>query len=128
VYPDEFGNSILGGHLDWAFARSLSLGGYLGLANLKGKDRRVTVLLPCVLLSHEEPPAAGRSISYPLRFAGGYLARNGPVARLGAGMAWAAGRTWDVVVDLAPMAWVTHEQLVLSLNLGLEIRFRAESR
>jgi hypothetical protein len=35
------------------------------------------------------------------------------------------GRRTDLIVDLATMAWVTRDLMLLSLDLALELRFRA---
>jgi hypothetical protein len=125
VATGKFANTLLAGHLDYAFASRLGLGGYLAIANLKGKDRRVSALLPAALVSYEKPPGAGHSVSFPIQFATGYLARNGPVAKLAAGLAWAVGRRTDIIFSLATMAWVTRDDMLLSVNLALELRFRA---
>jgi hypothetical protein len=125
VTPGKFQNTLLAGHLDYAFASRVSLGGYLALANLKGKDRRVNALMPCALVTYEKPPGPDHSISFPIQFATGYLARNGPVARLAAGLAWAVGRRTDVIFDLATMAWVTRDEMLLSVDVAFELRFRA---
>jgi hypothetical protein len=126
VASGKFQNTLLAAHIDYAFASRVNLGGYLAVANLKGKDRRVTALLPCALLSYEKPPAPGHSLSFPLQFVTGYLTRNGPVSRLAAGIAWAVGRRTDLIVELATMAWVTRDEMLLSLDLALELRFRAD--
>jgi hypothetical protein len=125
VTPGKFQNTLLAGHLDYAFASRVSLGGYLALASLKGKDRRVNALMPCALVTYEKPPGPDHSISFPIQFATGYLARNGPVARLAAGLAWAIGRRTDVIFDLATMAWVTRDEMLLSVDVAVELRFRA---
>jgi hypothetical protein len=125
VAPGKFQNTLLAAHVDYAFSSRIDLGGYLAVANLKGKDRRVNALMPCALLSYENPPSPGHSVSFPIQFATGYLAGNGPVARLSAGLAWAVGRRTDLIVDLATMAWVTRDQMLLSMDLALELRFRA---
>jgi hypothetical protein len=121
----KFGNVLLAGHLDWAFASRLSLGGYLAIANLKGKDGRVNALLPSALVSYEKPPGPGHTVSFPIRFAAGYLTQNGPVARLSAGLAFAVGKRTDLIPSLATTAWVTHDQMLLSVSLAIELRFRA---
>ena len=124
VATGKFQNTLLAGHVDYAFAERTSLGGYLALASLKGKDRRVTALMPCALVTYEKPPGPGHSISFPLQFATGYLTRNGPVARLAAGLAWAIGKRTDLIFDLAAMAWVTRKEMLLSADLAIELRFR----
>jgi hypothetical protein len=125
VATGKFANTLLAGHIDYAFDSPLRLGGYLALANLKGKDRRVNALLPCALVTYERP-RPGSSLSFPVQFSTGYLTRNGPVARLAAGLAWAVGRRTDLIASLGGMAWVTRDEMLLSLNLAFELRFRAD--
>jgi hypothetical protein len=125
VATGEFQNALLAGHIDYAFASRLKLGGYLAIANLKGKDRRVSALLPCALVTYEKPPAPGGSLSIPIQLATGYLTQNGPVARLSAGLAWAIGRSTDLVFTVGPMVWVTRDDMLLSVDVAVELRFRA---
>ena len=126
VATGKFQNTLLASHVDYAFASRLALGGYLALANMKGKDRRVNALMPCALVTYEKPPGPGHSVSFPLQFATGYLTRNGPVARLAAGLAWAIGKRTDLAFDLATMAWVTRDDMLLSADVAVELRFRAD--
>ena len=65
--------------------------------------------------------AAG-AIRIPLRFASGYLPRNGPVVRLSTGFAFPLTPTIDLVTELlAPMIWLTGDQMVLSMDLAAEL-------
>ncbi len=125
VATGKFQNVLLAGHLDYAFAARLKLGGYLAVANLKGKERRVSALLPAAVVTYEKPPGPGRSLSVPIQFATGYLMQNGPVARLSAGLAWAVGRRTDLVFTAGPMVWVTRDDMLLSVDVAVELRFRA---
>jgi hypothetical protein len=123
VYPGDFYNHLLGVRLDLVFSPHVSFGGYLGYANLKGKDGRAHDLLPYVQVEYMAGPLGG--IRIPLRFASGYLPRNGPVARLSTGFAFALTPTLDLVTELlAPMIWVTGDQMVLSMNLAAELVYR----
>ena len=45
VYPGDFYNQLVGGRVDLVFSPHVSFGGYLGYANLKGKDGRASNLL-----------------------------------------------------------------------------------
>jgi len=123
VYPGDFYNHLLGVRLDLVFSPHVSFGGYLGYANLKGKDGRTHDLLPYVQVEYMAGPLGG--IRIPLRFASGYLPRNGPVARLSTGLAFALTPALDLVTELlAPMLWVTGDQMVLSMNLAAELVYR----
>jgi hypothetical protein len=123
VYPGDFYNHLVGARLDMMFSPHVSFGGYLGYANLKGKDGRVGDLLPYVQVEYLAGPPGG--VRIPIRFASGYLPHNGPVVRAATGFAFALTPTLDLVTELlAPMVWVTRNQMVLSLNLAAEIAFR----
>jgi hypothetical protein len=123
VVTGSFHNQLLGLRLDGRFSEHLSLGGYLGAGNLKGKDGRVTSALVMAVLEYMAgDPAA--TVRYPLRFGTGYLAANGPVARASGGLAIALGKSTDLVGELASMVWVTNNQNLLSLDLALELAFR----
>jgi hypothetical protein len=123
VATGGFYNQLAGVRLDLLFSPHVSFGGYLGYANLKGKDGRAHDVLPYAQVEY----LMGRpgSVRIPLRFASGYLPRNGPVARLATGFAFAVTPTVDLITELlAPMVWVTGDQMVLSMNLSAEIAWR----
>jgi hypothetical protein len=123
VYPGDFYNQLAGVRLDLVFSPHVSFGGYLGYANLKGKDGRVSDLLPYVQVEYLAGAPGG--IRIPFRFGSGYLPRNGPIARLATGFAFALTPTIDVVTELlAPMIWVTRNQMVLSMDVSAELSFR----
>jgi hypothetical protein len=123
VVTGSFHNQLLGLRLDGRFSPHLSLGGYLGFADLKGKDGRAHAALTYALLEYlAGDPAA--TVRYPLRFASGYLAANGPVVRLSGGLAIAVGKTVDLIGEIAPMVWLTNNQTLLSLGASLELAFR----
>jgi hypothetical protein len=123
VATGSFHNELVGGRIDGSFSPHLSLGGYLGFADLKGKDGRLHAALTYAELEY----LAGDPSSwlrFPLRFATGYLTENGPVVRAAAGLSFKVGRGVDLVTELAPMVWLTNNQTLLSLNLSLELAFR----
>jgi hypothetical protein len=119
-----FRNQMFGVRLDVMFTSRVSLGGYAGYASLKGKDGRTGNLLPYAQVEYLAGDPAAR-VRFPLRFASGYLPRNGPVARASAGVAIALGPKVDLVTELlTPMIWLTNNQMLLSLNLSLELCLR----
>jgi hypothetical protein len=123
VATGSFHNELVGGRVDGRFSPHLSLGGYLGVASLKGKDGRLHAALTYAQLEY----LAGDPSSwlrFPLRFATGYLTDNGPVVRAAAGLSFKVGRSVDLVTELAPMVWLTNNQTLLSLNLAVELAFR----
>jgi hypothetical protein len=120
----KFYNQLLGARLDARFSPRLSLGGYLGYANLKGANGRAHsaltyAQLECLL---GDPTA---KVRLPLRFASGYLGGNGPIVRAALGFAFALGQKVDLVTELiAPTVWFTNNQTLLSLDWSLELAFR----
>jgi hypothetical protein len=121
-----FRNGMAGLRVDLVFGPRVSLGGYFGSANLKGKDGRTQALLSYVQLEYLAPLAPRfLNLRLPLRFATGYLARNGPVVRASAGLAIALSRRIDLVTELiTPMAWVATDQTVFSTNVSIEASMR----
>jgi hypothetical protein len=123
VFPGDFYNHLVGVRLDLVVSPHVSFGGYLGYANLKGKDGRAHDVLSYAQVEYLIGPPGG--VRIPLRFASGYLPRNGPVARLATGFAFSVTPTVDLVTELlAPMIWVTGDQMVLSMDLAAEIAWR----
>ena len=123
VYPGDFYTHLVGVRLDLVFSPHVSFGGYIGYANLKGKDGRAHDVLPYAQVEYLAGPLG--PVRIPFRFASGYLPRNGPVARFSTGFAFRLTPAVDVVTELlAPMIWVTRDQMVLSMNLALELVYR----
>jgi hypothetical protein len=123
VYPGDFYNHLAGVRLDLVFSPHVSFGGYVGYANLKGKDGRASNVLPYAQVEYMLGSPGG--IRFPLRFASGYLPRNGPVVRLSAGFAFPLTPKVDLVTELlVPTIWITRDQMLLSMDLALELCFR----
>ena len=123
VFPGDFYNHLVGVRLDLVFSPHVSFGGYLGYANLKGKEGRASNLLAYAQV--EYLAGAPNGVRIPFRFASGYLPRNGPVMRLSTGFAFPVTPTVDLVTEvLAPMIWLTSDQMVLSMDLAAELVFR----
>jgi hypothetical protein len=123
---DGFRNGMAGLRVDLVFAPRISLGGYAGYADLKGKDGRTHSLLSYAQVEYLAPLAPHfLNLRVPVRFATGYLARNGPVVRAAVGLAAALSPRMDLIADLlTPMAWVTNDQTLFSTNLSLELAMR----
>jgi hypothetical protein len=123
VYPGDFYNHLAGVRLDLVFSPHVSFGGYVGYANLKGKDGRASNVLPYAQVEYMLGPPGG--VRFPLRFASGYLPRNGPVVRLSAGFAFPLTPKIDLVTELlVPTIWITRDQMLLSMDLAAELLFR----
>lgn len=97
------------------------LGGSLSYVNLKGKEGRVSNALP--LVSLEWRPEIVGSLGVPLQWSAGYLPKNGPVLRLASGLGLRASQGVDVRFEGGAMWWSTHDDSVLSLDLGLALSF-----
>jgi hypothetical protein len=124
VGTGTFYNQLVGGRLDLTFSPHVSLGGYVGYANLKGKDGRASSTLTYAQLEYMAGDPAN-AVRFPVRFATGYLGGNGPVVRATAGLAFRLSPSVDVVTELlAPMVWLTNAQTLLSLDLSLELAVR----
>lgn len=118
----RFFNQLLGARLDYRFTRRFAFGGLLSYANLKGKDRRMHNVLPEALLEYRIA-YLGERFGLPVRFALGYLPKNGPTLRVGAGFDFALSERVSLdVVPLEPMVWVSRERPEVSLNGSLSLR------
>jgi hypothetical protein len=119
-----FYNQLAGARVDYRFTESLALGGYLGYANLKGKDGRAHGVLSYLNLEYR--PRLGETSAWglPLAFGTGYLANNGPLLRLSAGLSYAVTPHTDIVLALfTPTFWVIRDRTVISLGAALEISY-----
>lgn len=124
VGTGTFYNQLFGARLDLRFSPKVSLGGYLGYANLKGKDGRAHAPLGYAQLEYLLGDTAA-TVRFPLRFASGYLGGgNGPIVRAAGGLAFALGPSFDLVTELAPMVWLSNNQTLLSLDLALELAIK----
>jgi hypothetical protein len=123
VLTGSFHNALVGARLDGRFSEHVSLGGYVGYANLKGKDGRAHAALGYVALEYMAGDPAS-TVRFPVRFGTGYLAANGPVARLGIGVAVAVSKKVDLVGEVASIVWISNNQNLVSLDGCLEVAFR----
>ncbi|MBI3205815.1 MAG: hypothetical protein HYZ29_30040 [Myxococcales bacterium] len=120
VSPGPFQNYLAGARLDWRFSDQASLGMAAYYANLKGKAGRAHNVLPWALFEYRID--LGREWALPLRFASGYLPKNGPVVKTAAGVSVPLGEGLELSTELfAPTVWITHERAVLSLDVSAEI-------
>jgi hypothetical protein len=128
IVTGEFRNQLVGGRLDYRFSPTVSLGGYLGYVNLRGKEGRVHSVLPLVQLEYQLARQPYRGVYFPVRFGTGYLPRNGPVARLGTGIAVELSPRLELVGQVSPMVWITHDRALLSMNVGIELAYQPGGR
>jgi hypothetical protein len=118
----RFFNQLVGARVDYRFTPRFAFGGLLSYANLKGKDRRVHNVLPEALLEYRIPYLA-ESFGVPVRLGLGYLPKNGPTLRIGAGFDFALSEHVSMdIVPLEPMVWVNRERPELSLDGSLSLR------
>jgi hypothetical protein len=63
-----------------------------------------------------------RVVGFPLHFASGYLPKNGPTLRLGAGFDFTLGERVRLDLTLVePMVWVTRNRPESSMNAGVAL-------
>lgn len=122
VATGPFYNHLAGARLDRRFSEEFSLGAYAAYANLKGKQGRAHNVLMHFLLEYRA--ALSQDWGLPLRFAPGYLPKNGPTLRLSAGLSFEPSEDLELVLEpLVPMVWMTGDKAVLSLNVAAELAF-----
>jgi hypothetical protein len=119
----RFVNELVGARFDLLNASRFAVELDVAYANLEGKDDRVHNVLPQVALRHRFALGTSR-FGVPLRFAGGYLPKNGPTVRVAAGVDFDATDAVRLeLTPLEPMLWVVRERSELSLNLGANVAF-----
>jgi hypothetical protein len=124
VVGGSFYNQLAGARVDYRFTEQIALGGYLGYANLKGKEGRAHDVLSYLNLEYRPRLDARGAFGLPLAFGSGYLPNNGPFLRLSAAVSYALSRETDVVFAfLTPTFWVVHDRTVVSLGAALEISY-----
>jgi hypothetical protein len=124
VAGGRFFNQLVGARADYRFTELISLGGYLGYANLKGQEGRAHNVLPALELECRPPLGGATGFGVPLRFSTGYLPNNGPVLRLSVGLSYAVSPKVDLVVDaFTPTFWVIRDRTVVSLGGALEVSY-----
>jgi len=118
----KFFNQLVGARLDYRFTPRFAFGAELAYANLKGKDRRVSNLLPEVTTEYRVP-LNGETVGMPLRFSLGFLPKNGPTLRLGGGFDISAtDRVSFELIPLEPMVWITRDRPEVSLDAHAGVR------
>jgi hypothetical protein len=112
-----FVNELVGARFDLEYTPRFAFGIGLAYANLKGKDGRVSNVLPEVSFGYYAP--VGDSFGIPVRFSGGYLPKNGPTARVTSGLSFSFSEKVSLELALVePMVWVARDRPELSFNLG----------
>jgi hypothetical protein len=118
----KFFNQLLGARLDYRFATDFAFGGSLSYVNLKGKDRRVHEALPEATVEYRVPLKRD-AFGIPLRFGLGYLPKNGPTLRIGAGVDFALSDAVSLeIIPIEPMIWITRERPEISLDATIALR------
>jgi hypothetical protein len=119
-----FYNQYVGPRFDFGFPNDFALGAFVGYANLTGKEGRAQNVLSYLQLQYRTRVSKSSDFRIPLRFASGYLPKNGPFIRLAAGIDIPLGRGVHLGFDLvAPALWVIRNRAVLSLDWGAEVGF-----
>lgn len=124
IATHPFYNHLLGARYDHGFTPDVALGGYLGYANLKGKDGRTSNVLPYLQLEYRMHWSRTSDVRIPLRFGSGYLPKNGPFLRAAAGLSFPVGETMHLGFDLiAPTLWIIRNRAALSMDVAAELSF-----
>ena len=111
----KFVNQLVGVRFDYRFGPSFSFGGIVSYANLKGKEGRVSNVLPEVTLGYRI--GVSERFGIPLRYSLGFLPKNGPTMRLGAG--FDIGFSDSISIELTPlesMLWVARDAPEVSFD------------
>jgi hypothetical protein len=118
----KFFNQLIGARLDYRFTSRFAFGGAVAYANLKGKDGRVHNVLPEATFEYRVP-LNHESFGLPLRFALGFLPKNGPTLRAGAGLDFALSDTVSLdLIPFEPMLWINRERPEVSFNGSAALR------
>ena len=118
----KFVNQLVGARLDYRYTPHFAFGAELGYVNLKGKDRRVSNVLPEVTTEYRVPLNA-ETVGMPLRFSLGFLPKNGPTLRLGGGFDISATDSVSFeLIPLEPMVWITRDRPEVSLDAHIGVR------
>jgi hypothetical protein len=119
-----FYNHLAGARIDYGFPGDFAIGGYLGYANLKGKDGRASNVLPYAQVEYRIHWSSTSGVRIPIRFGSGYLPKNGPFLRLAAGPSFPLGGSVRLGFDvLAPTIWVIRNSTVFSMDVAAEVSF-----
>jgi len=119
-----FYNQLAGARLDHSFPGGFALGAYVGYLNAKGKDGRVSNVLPMLQFEYRIAPGSTTKLRIPLRFGTGYLPENGPMVRFSAGVSYPLGDSVWLGVDLlAPTVWIVKDSQVVTMNFAAELAF-----
>jgi hypothetical protein len=115
----DFVNELAGARFELEYTPRFAIGFAASYANLKGKDGRVSNVLPEASFAYRAP--LGESAFHvPLRLSGGWLPKNGPTLRFSTGFDIDLGDTFSLELALLePMVWVAYDRPELSLNLGI---------
>ena len=118
----KFFNQLVGARLDYRFTPRFAFGGELGYVNLKGKDKRVSNALPEVTTEYRFP-LNQEVVGLPLRLALGYLPKNGPTLRIGAGFDFSVSDSTSFeLIPLEPMVWITRDRPEVSMDAHVGVR------
>ncbi|MEZ4393443.1 MAG: hypothetical protein R3A48_20340 [Polyangiales bacterium] len=122
---DPFVNGLIMARFRWFPLDRFGISASFSYANLRGRDERVSNVLPMVGVETSVDLIPSRRVFIPLRFEAGYLPNNGPVFRLTAGVAFSLTRRIRMEIDIvSPTVWVLPETSPVTLDLGAHLSFQ----
>ncbi|MDP3276790.1 MAG: hypothetical protein Q8Q09_16440 [Deltaproteobacteria bacterium] len=119
---DSFVNFTIGPRFTWFALDRLGVSGALLYTNLRGRNGRVSNLLPMVGIESGVDLLPSAGLFVPLRAQIGYLPFNGPVLRFAVGIAFNVARNLRLEIDVVqPTIWWVNDNAMVSLDLGAQL-------
>ena len=121
----SFYNHFVGARLDVRILRDLMVGLYVAYVNLEGREQRASNFFFMIQGEDRIRLASGLDLTIPLRVGVGYLAFNGPVFRISAGLNYALSENWEIGVDLlAPTFYILADRAAVAFDFALDVHYR----
>lgn len=121
----SFYNHFVGARLDVRILRDLMVGLYVAYVNLEGREERQSNFFVMIQGEDRIRLASGLDLTIPLRVGVGYLAFNGPVIRISAGLNYALSENWEIGVDLiAPTFYILADRAAVAFDFSADVQYR----
>jgi hypothetical protein len=121
----SFYNHFVGARLDVRILRDLMVGLYVAYVNLEGREQRADNFFIMIQGEDRIRLASGLDLTIPLRVGVGYLAFNGPVFRISAGLNYALSENWEIGIDLiAPTFYILADRAAVAFDFSADVQYR----